>query len=502
MVCYTTVERTRFANGVEVMESAKSSDHGAVAKLVGPRMPADLGLAGLGLLMQLAGTLGLALFTALALIPFFLPESALFADGPNSAFLFFGAVGSAIRAATHRAAGSALLYGGTGRPLRTVWTYVAVATLHTAIALAALHQIGLGGPGLARLGALLLAWPIAVTAIFSAARFRAAARGGASVSEDLGFESTAVLMALFGVVGALVAGLALAYTLQAPTRYLVSPPILVLTLVLAVLLVRSILQIVAGFKGTAGLSFHAANQGTARYCNFGVLSAILVGSAVFVELFLIGHVPGALLCGATTGALLLAWPAILRRFYAERNFSVLLAGEQAPRFRRAPDAGLTALGWFLLALGALELSNALPAALLGTEEAAAALLGGGESGDSPLIAHSRWWMVGVASLQLWAAIELIRMTDRFRLAASLYAVVAIAITGYQCWAYFGALDAILETSAGVGPDFAIRLSIVGHAAFGLVVAAAAFLLANRVATPEAVAHTRGHARKSRRGRIT
>jgi len=474
------------------MGSSNPNNHGVVANLAGPRMPADKGLAGLGLLLQLFGTVGVAVFTALALIPVFVPGLSFFADGQSSAMLFFGAIGSAIRAATHRAAGTALLYGGTGHPLRSVSTYLVVAALHTAAVLAALGKVGLGAAALAQVGTALLAWPLALAVVFSSPRIRSAARGGVPASEDLGFESTAVLMLLFGLLGALFAGLALAIVIPAPSSLFASPPLLLIGLPLVVLLVRSLLHALAGFRGASGLNFHAASEGTSRYCNFGLLSACLVGAAAFVVGFIFGHAAAALLGGVTAAALLFAWPAILRRFYAEKNFAVLLAGDQAARFRRAPDAGLTALGWLLLAAAAVGLAGSLPPALLGAEgvKEALGLVGEVAQTDAAASARSPWWTVGVACVQLWAAVELVRMSDRYRTATTLYGVVALAVIAFQSWPLISSAGSLLQTSQGVGPGLLLRHVAVGHAAFGLVVAAVSIVLVNRATVPEAVARLR------------
>jgi len=475
------------------MEATKSSDPALITELPGPRMPVDRGLASLGLLMQLAGTIGVVACTALALIPAFLPEQSLLADGQSSAMVFFAALASALRGVAHRAAGSALLYGGTGRPLRSVYIYLATAAVHSVAAMVALGVIGLSAAAVAQVGAVLLAWPVALGTLLAFAPVRAVVRGGVPPSEDLGFESTAVLMALFGLIGVLAAGLALAALVGAQGGDLATPVMLLPLGVALALLARAILQLMAGYQGTTGSNYLAANEIASRYYNFGMLSAALVGAAAVVEVFMFGQVPAAMLSGITAIALLMVWPTILRRFYAERNFSVHLAGNNAPNFRRAPDSGLTALGWFLLALAAIELARAVPAALFGVGLLPdfLTLFGGGAAAVASAFApRSEWWSVIVAGAQLWAALELIRMTDRYRLAATVYGAITLAIASYQHWPLFVSVQSVISDPAVSPIRIANHLGATGHAAFGLIVAAVTIVLANRATTPDAVARLR------------
>ena len=63
--------------------------------------------------------------------------------------------------------------------------------------------------------------------------------------------------------------------------------------------------------------------------------------------------------------MLMAWPMIIRRFFSERQFADLLAGDDAPIHRRAPDAGLTGLGWLLLAHAMFGATMLIPQLVLG-----------------------------------------------------------------------------------------------------------------------------------------
>ena len=100
--------------------------------------------------------------------------------------------------------------------------------------------------------------------------------------------------------------------------------------------------------------------------------------------------------------LLMAWPLIVRRFFADRQFADLLAGDTAPAHHRAPDAGLTWLGWFLIAERGLRRHgrswSRTPRSSARTprDDEVFMSLGGA------LGLRSLWWNVGLVVLQAWA----------------------------------------------------------------------------------------------------
>ncbi len=100
-----------------------------VAQLAGARMPADHGLASLGLLMQLGGSVFLGYMVVFALLPLFAGGAA------GSLFLFVVGATGAVRSAFHRTAGTAMLYGSPQGIFRPTYTYVGVAVAQTALTL-------------------------------------------------------------------------------------------------------------------------------------------------------------------------------------------------------------------------------------------------------------------------------------------------------------------------------------------------------------------------------
>ena len=131
--------------------------------------------------------------------------------------------------------------------------------------------------------------------------------------------------------------------------------------------------------------------------------------------------------------MLSTWPMALRRFFAERQFASMLAGDAAPIHRRAPDAGLTAMGWLLIAMGALTLSVSI------------ASLGSGLGAEhspyedrsvltilEPFMMGGSWRSFAVAALELVAGFELVRMAKHHRVVATV-AALAIAVVELSSW---------------------------------------------------------------------
>jgi hypothetical protein len=459
-----------------------------VAQLAGPRMPADHGLASLGLIMQLGGSIFLGYMIVFALLPLFAGAAG------GSLFLFLVGASGAVRSAFHRTAGSALLYGSPQGIFRPTYTYVGVAVAQTALTLLIFNRDG--GVSLQlnlTLAMLLLAWPVTLVVMLTRPRLRGLASDDAlPVAEDLGFEGAASLMVLLGMVGSLVALFILYTIFKLPGGGLGSPQGLLIAGVFAMLLARSILHVVAGVKGTRGIDSDGATEAASRYYGFGVVSAVIAGGALFIVSIPEGMHPMLLLLVGVVVYLLLSWPLILRRFYTERNFVALLSGAEGPSHRRAPDAGMTSVGWLLLALGALQLGVALPSALLGGIDPSLALLSladgsPGDLADLGAGTRSSWWTVGTAMAQIWAGVELVCMTDRHRLAPTIYGAIATIVTVYVLWPQLQQMDGLFAASAASGVG---RVASALQMAISLVVPVGTIVLANRNLVPAAQARVR------------
>jgi hypothetical protein len=172
---------------------------------------------------------------------------------------------------------------------------------------------------------------------------------------------------------------------------------------------------------------------------------------------------------------LMAWPAIVRRFVTWRH----LADVATDNVRgRSPDAGLTALGWLLLA-GACVTLGSYAAQLLWKDD-----LGGHttemvkQMAGMPLNQERGWWVLALGLGELWAALELLAVTPRRRLVATAWGLAAVAAT-------------LIATAPHLARllDLPFQDRAIGFATFfvGISPAVATVLLVNRATVPTAVA---------------
>lgn len=445
-------------------------------ELAGARLPADHGLASLGLIMQMVGGLFFGLMVVLAMMPLF----GGFHPGASWPLFLLGASG-AVRAVVHRSAGTGLIYGTPRGHLHGVKVYLAVALVETAIwAYVGRAVLEMPFGPLAGLLVTLLAWPVALGAMLATPRLRRLFREPLPTSEDMGFEGAAVLMTIFGLTG-LVTSATFALGLVAGGGRVIGSGIGILFLgLLALMVFRSALHLQAGVRGTRGIGSDGATEAVTRYASIGVVSSVVAGACFLVIVMMSGFAPQLVVIVAALVYFLLLWPLALRRYFMERNFAVMLAGDEAPLFRRAPDAGLTALGWLLLIHGAYGLATAL--AQTGSADSVAtisALLTGSVS--QPVVeTPSAWWNVALCGLQLAAAIELVRMSDRHKLVTTVYGVASAAASIYLMWPTVSRLFAQVAPSLGS----AFPLATV---AFQLILPIAAIALVHRRLTPTAQA---------------
>lgn len=458
-----------------------------VATLTSARMPADHGISGLALLMQLGGVIGIVFGVLMAL------STALGGAGPMAGPFFMIAVTSCIRSTFHRAAGTTLLYGTGEQPARSMRTYLWVSLGHTLLCLLILKSY-FDSEFLFKVGALLIGWPAALFVFFNRKQIKDAIADGVPHAEDYGFEGASVLMTLFGIMGTLVTGLFLQAVLGKSEAVFATTAGGIMMLVLVALVARSVIQTIAGLKGISGAELEERNIAASRYYNFGVMSSVCIGVTFFVVIFMASQsMLWAMLFGGVSTVLLLAWPQIVRRLYSERNFHVYLAGSDAQTFQRAPDAGLIALGWTLVAVSLFGLGVNLADALWHEPLSAVEfhmLLSYGGSDAVEQAMRSPWWAVGVGMLQLWAGIELIRMSERHKIAAMVYGVASIAVIAYLVWPMVDSMENIFKGlfgSAGAGHSIVLMATSVP-----LVFAIGTIVLVNRTTIPSAVVHTRRH----------
>jgi hypothetical protein len=468
-----------------------------VVPLVGPRIPADHGLSGLGLIMQLAGTVFAAATSVIGLIGLItaVQFNARFGGADNMLTVWTLAlvVTGVVRSFTHRSAGTRLLYDGPGTPLAGIRRYIGIAAIQTVVWVA-FYAIKLDSPPsvVIVLALLLAAWPAALAVVISLPRFKRF-DDGIPLPEDKGFEGAAILMLILGLVGLGFGLVSLYALLQLPSQFLAQLAGVLLLIIVAMLVIRSALHVVAGWRGVSETHMDRAVEAAGRYADFGVITAFVAGGSVLLMMMTGGADLAGILAVVFVGWILIAWPLIVRRFFSERQFADMLAGGEAPVHRRAPDVGLTSLGWLLLGLGVVGMATALPGALFDGAAAGRDLDTRADPFSMVLMMtpqgfRSPWWSVGTAALQLWAAFELIRMSDHHKLVASIFGVVASAIAVY---ANLPLIEAIQGTGlAGVLDPREGGVIMLGALAINLIVPVATVVLVNRPTSPTAQARYR------------
>ena len=120
----------------------------------------------------------------------------------------------------------------------------------------------------------------------------------------------------------------------------------------------------------------------------------------------------------------MAWPLIIRRFFSDRQFADLLAGDDAPVHRRAPDAGLTGLGWLLLASRDVQrVVHCCPQLVGGDAMRELQALMRARRRDRHAVA-----VVDASAsscCRRWAGFELIRMSPQSRIIATVFGAVGV-----------------------------------------------------------------------------
>ena len=429
-------------------------------------MPADHGLTSLGLLMQLGG----AVFGAILAFSAFI----VLLSGAPAGLIFkpvFIAILSAIRSGYHYRAGHSLVHGppldSVDGPLSGVARYIRVAFVHTALCGLVLYDEH-GALALA-LVAVWAFWPLAMFALLRAPHVRAMSER-IPRAEDLALEGASMYMLILGIIGAMVAGL-LAHGLFDAVGFVASFEFVAMYVIVALLFYRSLLHTRAGRTGITG-DLQLAAEHTRNYTRFSAVSTVVI----VVLLLMSGGVDAVGLSTLTflftVAFLLLGWPRIINRFMDQRLVDTYSARGQLTE-RRAPDMGLTALGWFLLALSLHGLATTLPALFI-DDQGAHAL--DGEFLFTPPLAvmfgRSIWLSIAIHALQLWAALEFIRMLDGYKIPASLYGLFGTGLTLYIIWPFFEdgrLLEYLLGTQtfgagivviAQVGISLAIPLTVL------------------------------------------
>lgn len=397
-------------------------------------LPADHGLASLGLLMQLAGRTTSALVALAASIAWIYGRL-------HHHTAWFGAVVALCiaRSQLHRIAGRDLSFPRSVDrvpvdPFAATRRYAAFGIVQAAaIGTLAAQRGVLSQTAAIGLGAALAVWPAVLAVVGRLPRFRAL-RGGIPLGEDRGLEGASIAMTVLGGYGVLSTAAILWLLGVLSPHHLRHGWGAMLVVVFGLLVVRSSLHIRAGLAGLRDSSFDRPGELAGRYAAFGVISAFCVGGVLLLLAMSERLTPEALVSVVVACWLLVTWPMIVKRYFHQRLFAELLAGDRVAH-RRAPDAGVTGLGWLLAGHAALA------AAVLIVQLTAGPHLGGaGRLLDNATVlgglALGRGWApdggdtslaIAVLVLEATAAIALIRMSDQRRPLATIYALFAAAV---------------------------------------------------------------------------
>lgn len=445
------------------------------------RVPSDQGLTTLGLLMQLCGTIFAAYGSLILLFFMFLP---LGRPGDKGLLLLLVAL-SVCRSAFHRMAGTDLLYGrrtldGVDSPLTGLKRYLIAALAHSALVAVLLNmKFDIAGKAAIGLGLGLAAWPILLAVMFALPRFKRFAQE-IPVPEDKGFEGVSIVMTVLGLCGVLGTGAFLFLMLKSGGAIMSQGPGVLLLVALVMLFVRSIFHAQAGLSGLRETSLESSVHKANRYANFGVISSFCASGAILVVSMMGAMNIAMVAMVAGVCWLLMAWPLIIRRFYGERQFADLMAGEGGTSHRRSPDAGLTGLGWLLIGHAMLGATMLIPQLIGGREimgnEALkmASMMG-------PMTTKSLWFNVGMTAFQIWAGYELLRMSGPSRIIAIAYSIVVGALT---VWIMYPMLKEVSHIGRRFAPEM---VTMFIPLAINLMIPIATLLLVTRKTAPVATA---------------
>ena len=288
-------------------------------------------------------------------------------------------------------------------------------------------------------------------------------------------------MVILGTTGVLAMGLFLIIMLNAGGRALSQGPGVLVMLAAILLFIRSCLHVQAGVSGLRETSIDRSVELANRYANFGVISSFCAAGAVLLLVMRAMDV-SALAVVAGLCWMLMAWPMIIRRFYSDRQFADLMAGDQANVHRRSPDAGLSGLGWLLFAHAIMSAAMLIPQLLIDRGDLTRKmydLL----SVMGPAGMRSIWWSAGLVALQAWAGFELIRMSSKHRIIGTVFAIVTIIVSVYISWPMLQNVRML----GRLGPEGVMKFIPM---AIQLVIPVVTLILVNRNIAPTARARFR------------
>jgi hypothetical protein len=450
------------------------------------RKPSDSGLSGLGLIMQLVG----GLMTAIVASYGFMALIGLMQAGgrgglPGTVVLFLLAVlGTSIaRSVCHSAAGKRLCYDGAGTPASAMKRYYTIAFVQTGIVAFGLLANDAPGGIVMALILVLIAWPLAL--IFVATPRIREFGDAVPMADDKGFAGASILMLIFGAIGVCI-GVILILGWLEMGPFQTKPIGLAMIAASAMMTVRSVFHVRAGLKGSSATLMADTAAAAEKYANFGTIAAVVAGGALLVAAFSEAGGRGGggmmllvMFMVVMVTWVLLVWPLAIKKFFGDRQFATLMEGQGA---QASSDRGLPALGWLLLALGAYALAGVLATLIMGDMGDARSMRRSGNPMSEIMgmlgTSGNKWLSFLTAAVQLWAGVELITMSPRYKIAGMVFGVVAGGIALYT---YLPMIDALSRGGAGIAMN---PLAGIGFAtvATALVVPIATLVFVQRKIT--------------------
>jgi len=409
------------------------------------RKASDSGLSGLGLIMQLVGGVMTAVVASYGMIMLIALLQAGGRGAPGSIILFLLAVlaTSIARSVMHAAAGRRLCYEGPGTPLSALKRYVTMSFVQTGVVCVGLMVNDAPGGIMMALALILAAWPIVLLIV---AKPKIEEFGDAvPMADDKGFEGASILLLVFGSIGVGIGAIMLMGWLDWPGEMKGSLLGMGMLVAFVMLLIRSILHLRAGARGVKATLLAETAEAAGKYASFGVVAAMVAGGVFLIGMISqMGEARGAggvmmlmLFMVVMITWVLLVWPLAVKRFFGDRQFATMVE-ERGPSAQLSADRGLCTLGWLLLAFGTYALASGFGSLLMGDMGDDGGFRRG--RGDNPFEqmmglmgnvgGKSPWFGIATAALQMWAGIELIRLTPRYKIAGMVFGGVAAAIALY------------------------------------------------------------------------
>ena len=457
----------------------------------------DGGLSGLGLIMQFVGNCMTAVVASYGMI---MVIAMLEGGGrvPGKMMLFMLAlIGTSIaRSVVHAAAGRSLLYelSASGTPMSHINRYVLVSAIQTGVVAFGALVNDAPGKQIAGMVLMLAAWPIALAIV---AKPKIMEHGNVvPMADDKGFSGASILMLIFGCIGVGIGAVMMLSWLEMPGEGMMLMKVGTLV-AFTMLLVRSILHVRAGMRGSTAVLMAETAEAAAKYATFGVTAAVVAGGSFLVTMFRgMGGAGGGMMMMLMLFMVvmitwvLLVWPLAVKRFFGDRQFATMV-DEKAPTQQSSSDRGLPALGWLLLAFGAFALASGIGGLIMGGGDEDGMRMRGNPMGEMMGMMgnvgdKSAWFGIGTAALQIWAGVELINLSPRFKLAGMVFGGIASAIALYV---YLPLIGDLMEGGMGMISNPLMGM-MFANVMIALVVPVATFIFVQRkIRDPRALAQT-------------